>query len=182
MTSNSPEGLQQTCRCPMKRDLTLNGRDCSIEVLAPAPSCRFSFDGDGECAADVEMPEHGVYSILIGGRSYDAFVTESATGMVVSIDGHRFEVSVRDPRQWSRKGAGANGEGVQTIVSPMPGKVVRVLVAAGDPVEPGQGIVVVEAMKMQNEMKADRAGKVLTLTAKEGATVSAGDVLATVGE
>jgi biotin carboxyl carrier protein len=165
----------------MKRALTINGRDCAIEIIEQSPACRFSFDGDGVCAADVEMPEHGVYSILIDGRSYDAFVTESAAGLVVSIDGHRFEIAVRDPRQWSRKGGGAGGEGVQTIASPMPGKVVRVLVAAGDEVEPGRGIVVVEAMKMQNEMKADRAGKVLTMTAKEGATVSAGDVLATVG-
>ena len=69
---------------------------------------------------------------------------------------------------------------MQTIASPMPGKVVRVLVAAGDTVELGQGIVVVEAMKMQNEMKAKRAGRVLEMTAKEGATVVAGEVLATI--
>jgi biotin carboxyl carrier protein len=62
----------------------------------------------------------------------------------------------------------------------MPGKVVRVLVAAGDPVEAGQGIAVVEAMKMQNEMKAPRAGKVLSVPAKEGDTVAAGEVLATI--
>ena len=63
----------------------------------------------------------------------------------------------------------------------MPGKVVRVLARAGDEVVAGQGIVVVEAMKMQNEMKAARAGKVLSLTASEGATVTAGEVLATIG-
>jgi biotin carboxyl carrier protein len=62
----------------------------------------------------------------------------------------------------------------------MPGKVVRVLVAPGDAVEAGQGLLVVEAMKMQNEMKAVRAGRVLTVHTKEGATVAAGEVLATV--
>ena len=62
----------------------------------------------------------------------------------------------------------------------MPGKVIRVLAAAGDEVVPGQGIVVVEAMKMQNELKSDRAGKVL-VPAKEGATVTAGEALATIG-
>jgi biotin carboxyl carrier protein len=62
----------------------------------------------------------------------------------------------------------------------MPGKVVRVLVAPGDSVEAGQGVAVVEAMKMQNEMKASRAGKVLSVPAKEGATVAAGEVLATI--
>ncbi|MBZ5578441.1 MAG: hypothetical protein LAP40_17905 [Acidobacteriia bacterium] len=63
----------------------------------------------------------------------------------------------------------------------MPGKVVRVLVVPGDAVEAGQGLMVVEAMKMQNEMKASRAGRVLTVSAKEGATVTAGEVLATIG-
>ena len=63
----------------------------------------------------------------------------------------------------------------------MPGKVVRVLAAPGDAVEAGQGILVVEAMKMQNVMKAVRAGKVLTVSAKEGATVIAGETLATIG-
>jgi biotin carboxyl carrier protein len=164
----------------MKRELTVNGADCAIEVLAPAPACRFRVDGAPEREAHVETPEPGVYSILIDGRSYDAFVTESPSGLAVTIDGFRFDVSVRDPRRWSRKGAGSRGEGVQTIASPMPGKVVRVLAAAGDEVAPGQGIVVVEAMKMQNELKADRAGIVLSLAAKEGATVTAGEILATV--
>jgi biotin carboxyl carrier protein len=62
----------------------------------------------------------------------------------------------------------------------MPGKVVRVLIAPGDSVETGQGLIVVEAMKMQNEMKATRAGRVLSVTVKEGATVSAGQILATI--
>jgi biotin carboxyl carrier protein len=165
----------------MKRDLVINGNACAIEIVAPGPDCRFRIDAEPEREAQVEMPEPGVYSILVEGRSYDAFVSESPAGLVVSIDGHRFEVAVRDPRQWSRKGAGQDGEGLQTIVSPMPGKVVRVLAAAGDEVQPGQGIVVVEAMKMQNEMKADRAGRVLAVPAREGATVAAGEVLATVG-
>ena len=165
----------------MKRSLTIDGRACAIEVLSAAPDCRFRIDDEAEREAQVETPEPGVYSILIEGRCYDAFVTESPPGLVVSVDGHRFAVTVRDPRRWSRDGAGRSGEGVQTITSPMPGKVVRVLAAAGDEVQPGQGIVVVEAMKMQNEMKADRAGKVLSIPAKEGATVAAGDVLATVG-
>jgi biotin carboxyl carrier protein len=162
----------------MKRVLTINGRESVIEILSPAPDCRFRFDG-AEREALVSAPEAGVYSILIDGRSYEAFVEETPTGIAVSIDSYRFEIDVRDPREWSRKAAGQGGEGVQTIVSPMPGKVVRVLVAAGEKVESGQGIVVVEAMKMQNEMKANRAGTVQALPAKEGATVMAGEVLAT---
>ena len=97
------------------------------------------------------------------------------------IDGFRFEIAVRDPRRLAR-GAGARGarRRVRPSLAPMPGKVVRVLVSPGDEVEAGPGLVVVEAMKMQNEMKAPRAGRVITVPAKEGATVTAGETLATI--
>ena len=81
------------------------------------------------------------------------------------------------PPRGTRPGAA----GVQTVTAPMPGKVVRVLARPGDEVAAGQGLLVVEAMKMQNEMKTPRAGKVLSMPAKEGATVAAGEVLATIG-
>ena len=165
----------------MKLALTINGVERAIDILAPAPACRFQLGDSAERSAHVETPEPGVYSVLMDGRSYDAYVEETLNGLVVSLQGHRFEIEARDPRRWSRKAAGRGGEGVQTIASPMPGKVVRVLVAAGDAVHAGQGIAVVEAMKMQNEMKAPRAGKVLSLPAKEGATVAAGEVLAMIG-
>jgi biotin carboxyl carrier protein len=165
----------------MKLSLTINGRETSIELLAPAPACRFQLEGAPERDANVESPVPGVYTVLLDGRSYDAFVETALTGLVVSIDGHRFEVEVRDPRRLSRRSGGARSSGVQTLSSPMPGKVVRVLVAAGDTVEAGQGILVIEAMKMQNEMKAARAGTVLSISAKDGATVAAGEALATIG-
>ncbi len=128
----------------------------------------------------MEIPEPGVYAVLLDGRSYDAFVEDTPSGLVVTIEGFRFEIEVRDPRRWSRRTAGAGGGTVQSILSPMPGKVVRVLAAAGDEVVVGQGIVVVEAMKMQNELKANRKGRVLMVSAKEGATVTAGELLATI--
>jgi biotin carboxyl carrier protein len=130
--------------------------------------------------AGVENPEPGVYSVLMDGRSYDARVEESPAGLIVVIDGYRFEIEVRDPRRRARGSGGRGGQGLQTLAAPMPGKVVRILVHPGDAVEAGQGIVVVEAMKMQNEMKATRAGKVLSVAVKEGATVAAGEILATI--
>jgi biotin carboxyl carrier protein len=154
----------------MKRDLIVNGREETIE-LAPG---KFRLGDAAEREFSVETPAPGVYSILLDGRSYDARVENG----VVIVCGHRFEIEVRDPRRWSSKSAAGAHGGVQNVAAPMPGKVVRVLVALGDAVEAGQGIVVVEAMKMQNEMKAARAGKIASLTAKEGATVSAGEVLA----
>jgi len=164
----------------MKLLLTINGAKGAIELLAPAPDCRFRLDGGGERAAQVEMPEPGVYSILMDGRSYDAHVEETPGGLVVTIDGFRFEIDARDPRRFTRRSAGRGGEGVQTVTAPMPGKVVRVLVAPGEAVEAGQGLLVVEAMKMQNEMKAPRAGKVLSVSTREGATVKAGEALAVI--
>ncbi len=164
----------------MKLEFTLNGVPGRIEIVSPAPACRFRLDGSGEREASVESPEPGVYSVLMDGRSYDARIEENPGATVVVIDGFRFEVVVRDPRRLARRPGGAAREGVETIAAPMPGKVVRVLVAPGDSVEAGQGVVVVEAMKMQNEMKSSRAGRVVSVPAKEGATVTAGEALATI--
>jgi biotin carboxyl carrier protein len=164
----------------MKLTLTIDGRPDTIEILSPAPACRFQLGDAPPRDADVEMPGPDVYSILLDGRSYDTFVEDTPTGLVVTIEGHRFEIEAHDPRRWSRKAAAAGAGTVQSILSPMPGKVVRILAAPGDEVVPGQGIVVVEAMKMQNELKSNRTGRVLTVPAKEGATVTAGELLATI--
>ena len=152
-----------------------------MEILAPAPKCRFRLGNSPDLYADVEVPEPGVYSVLMDGRSYEARVEETATALVVVVEGRRFEIEARDPRRFARKGAGGGADGVQAVAAPMPGKVVRVLAAVGDEVAAGQGLLVVEAMKMQNEMKAPRAGTVLSLAAAVGATVAAGEVLATIG-
>jgi biotin carboxyl carrier protein len=162
--------------------LTLHGDrgEQSIEIAASAPDYRFRLDGAVERSAHVEMPEPEVYSVLLDGRIYDARVEETPAGLLVAIDGYRFEMEVRDPRRWSRNDAARGGEGVQTVMAPMPGKVVRVLVAHGDDVKAGQGLLVVEAMKMQNEIKASRAGRILSLAVKEGSTVAAGEALATI--
>jgi biotin carboxyl carrier protein len=165
----------------MKLLLTINGADEQIEIVTPAPACRFRFGNEAESQADVEYPEPGVYSILLNGRSHDAYVEDTSDFTIVVIDGYRFEIDVNDPRRWQPKRSGAAGEGVVTVVAPMPGKIVRVLVSPGDSIEAGQGIVVVEAMKMQNEMKSPKTGRLLTLSAREGAAVSAGEVLATIG-
>jgi len=165
----------------MKLSLTIDGREESIDLLSPAPACRFQLGAAPPRDALVESPAPGVYSVLLDGRSYDVFVEETPDALVVAIDGFRFEIEARDPRRLSRRSAGRGADGVQTLTSPMPGKVVRVLAAPGDAVEPGQGILVVEAMKMQNEMKAVRAGTVLAIPVKEGSTVTAGETLATIG-
>ena len=164
----------------MKLDITIDGIPERIEILSPAPACRFRLGETAERVADVATPEPGVYSVALDGRIYEARIEENPGGLVVVIDGFRFAIEARDPRRMARRPGAPGREGVDTVTAPMPGKVVRVLVAPGDAVEAGQGLVVVEAMKMQNEMKAARAGRVAAVPAREGATVAAGEALAVI--
>ena len=126
-----------------------------------------------ETAADFLEVEPGVYSVILDGCSYEIALTDGE----VEIDGLRLRVETEDPRKWNPAASARKTEGRESIKAPMPGKVVRVLVAEGDEVQPGQGLIVVEAMKMQNEMKAPRAGRVASITVKEHEAVNAGSVL-----
>ena len=156
--------------------LLLDGREIRLDWKLDGETCRFRIESQEEKTADIRQVEPGVYSVVTGGRSYQARVEDG----VVSIAGRSFRVEVLDPRRWSRERNHPEAEGRQNITAVMPGKVVRVLVAQGDQVEAGQGLIVVEAMKMQNEMKAAKAGRVATLAAVAGATVNAGEILATI--
>ena len=99
----------------------------------------------------------------------------------VTLHGDSYEVTVVDPKRLrSGQNSDRHHHGVAELVAPMPGKVVRVHLEAGATVEKGAGVVVVEAMKMQNEMKSPRAGVVVSLNVKPGDTVNAGDVLAVI--
>ncbi len=131
-------------------------------------------------AASVLEAEPGVYSVLLDGRSFEARIERTQEAWAVTIAGRRFEIEVADPRRLSRRARSLDREGRQRITAPMPGRVVRVLVAEGAEVEAGQGIAVIEAMKMQNELKSPKTGRVASLSAREGATVSAGEVLAVI--
>ena len=122
----------------------------------------------------------------IGARSYDIEAREIDNGSYLFFVGNKVRecrvsdtVQIVDPKRLrSGQNSGAYHHGVAQIVAPMPGKVVRIHVEPGATVEKGAGVVVVEAMKMQNEMKAPRAGVVVAVNVKPGDTVNAGDVLA----
>jgi biotin carboxyl carrier protein len=117
-------------------------------------------------------------SILLNGKSFDTEVIPQANGFLGYCAGHQFSATVRDPRAW-RPGNGnlQKTHGRQQVLSPMQGRVVRVLVAPGDAVDVRQGLVVVEAMKMQNEIRAPKSGVVESVSAAEGQTVAAGEAL-----
>jgi biotin carboxyl carrier protein len=129
----------------------------------------------------------GEYLLISGSKVYKCRVSSHAGSVAggqsfaVVLRGQTYEVAVVDPKRLrSGESSGGHHAGAAEIVSPMPGKIVRVLLHAGDKVEAGAGIIVVEAMKMQNEMKAPKTGTVVSINADEGETVNAGDVLAVV--
>jgi len=130
--------------------------------------------------ADAAKVLPGVYSIIFVGRSLEVTVEDIPGGLLLRTAGREFQVEIADPRAW-RRGRGGSIEltGRQKVAAPMPGKIVRVLVAPGEQVEADQGLLVIEAMKMQNEIRSPKAGKVETL-AREGQTVNAGEILAVV--
>lgn len=137
---------------------------------------------DGETVlADGEEISPGIYSILIDGRSYEAQVSKRAgdaegylSPYVVTVGLREYLVEIRDPRRWRRDGAGVREKGPQEIVAPMPGKIVKVLVSENQEVVREQGLLVIEAMKMQNEIRAPHAGRVERIYAQEETGVEAG--------
>jgi biotin carboxyl carrier protein len=125
----------------------------------------------------------GVFLLIDGTRVYRCRVNpkRGAGAFEVSVGGRTDDVTIIDPKRLrSAHDVAGHGHGAAKIVSPMPGKVVRVLVERGATVEVGAGIMVVEAMKMQNELKSPKKGVVASITAAAGATVNAGDVLAVI--
>jgi biotin carboxyl carrier protein len=132
---------------------------------------------DSEQLSAVTQVEPGVYSVLLEGASYEIRVVETPEGLAAETRGRRFTVQVRNPRDTGRGSKTSVTSGRQKVTAPMPGKVVSILVKVGDSVNAGQGLVVVEAMKMQNEMKASRPGRVMEVRASAGDTVGAGDTL-----
>jgi len=136
---------------------------------------------DGQLiAADALQVVPNTISLLLAGQAYEIHVTPSFDGTLkLQCGPDEFIADIKDPRAWrGRKQGAIEAEGRQQILAPMPGKVIRLLVNAGDEVEAGQGIIVVEAMKMQNEIRSPKKGKVERLLAQEGQTVNAGEVLA----
>ena len=142
-----------------RMDTTIDGRRIPFDAAAIAP---------------------GLYSILLNGRSFEVAVERSGEGWLVRTAGREFQIEYHDPRSWRQtRGGNIELEGRQQLTAPMPGKIVRVLVRQGQTVEAGQGLLVIEAMKMQNEIRSPKSGTVERL-AREGQTVNAGEILAVV--
>jgi biotin carboxyl carrier protein len=143
----------------------------------------FASVDDREYELEVSEPEPGVYLFKRDGKILEASVSAGHAGNPthVRIGGAELEVKLIDPKRL--RGSGAeheHGDGLAEIKTAMPGKVVSILLAVGSTVEKGDGVLVVEAMKMQNELKSPKAGVIKDIRVTEGAAVSAGDILATI--
>jgi len=163
----------------MTLDVAVNGRDYRVE-LEQAETGSWAVRVNGEpVAVNATNTAAGILSMLIGGVSYE--IVANPAQQQIALGGIRYSVEVRDPRSWRarRARAGAQG-GAKKIMAPMPGKVVRVIAQPGTEVELGAGVIVIEAMKMQNELKSPKKGKVAKVLTAEGAPVNAGDVLAVI--
>ena len=158
------------------------GKTRVIDLERDGVGWRVMLDGR-PVAVDAAEIAPNTLSILVDGESFEINITPSSDGKLKLQTGSReFIAEVIDPRAWrGRRHGSVEAEGRQQIVAPMPGKVVRLLVKAGEHVEAGQGLLVVEAMKMQNEIRSPKKGTVERLLVREGQPVNAGEVLCVVG-
>jgi biotin carboxyl carrier protein len=167
----------------MKLQAEIGDQKHDVEITREDGRVFASVDGR-RYELEASEPEPGVFLFKHENRIFEAIVSNSDTkGLAtnVRIGTDEFELKIIDPKRL--RGAGnetEHGDGLAEIKTAMPGKVVRILVEIGSEVGKGDSVMVVEAMKMQNELKSPRAGIVKTIRAEEGATVAAGDILATI--
>jgi len=167
----------------MKRELvvTANGRDRAVTVEGPLPDGKFRLSIDGvERVVDGKAIRPGTWSLVIDGRSFVVDLDHRRTGIAASVGASEALLQIEDALR-RRLAAAAGGSKTaargETIRAPIAGKVVKVLVAVGDQVAPGSAVIVLEAMKMENELIAERGGTVKSLTKIAGQAVDTGDIL-----
>jgi len=161
----------------MQVTVSISGTSYRLSIESTGGVWRCHVNGK-EVSVDVATVASDRLSILMDGKSYDVIRGSAGT---IRVGEHTYEVSVTDPRSWrSRQQAASGTSGPQKLTASMPGKVVRVLTSAGGKIIAGQGLVVIEAMKMQNEIRSPRDGTVRAILVREGSNVNAGEVVAIV--
>lgn len=163
----------------MKVWVTLDGHDAEVEFSTVGDRLVLEVEGRKLDADFVRLPDGRVWSLLVDGRSYEVRVAEENGELRVTWQNQTVTVEARHPlEKMLRQQAGARAKTVgETITAPMPGAVVAIRVKRGDLVRPGQSVVVLEAMKMQNELTAHSGGVVSEILVEEKAAVSAGQAL-----
>jgi biotin carboxyl carrier protein len=169
----------------MKLNAEIDGEKVALDVRREGARV-FAEVGGRQYEVEARMVGADEYLLLQGGRVYECRVSAGPVAgtrgsLQVSVGGREYGVKLTDPKHLRGAGPPAGHDaGRAQITAPMPGKVVRVLVETGQLIEAGDGVVVVEAMKMQNELKSPKAGTVTELRAEPGAHVNAGDMLAVI--
>ena len=163
----------------MLYDVTIDGKRFRLDLNRANGRWSCLIDGR-EIEVDAVFARPDVLSLRIGNLAYEVKSERVANEFHVWVGSARFAAEVRDPRSLRGRARSGDDRAPRKIVAPMPGKVVRLLVREGDQVEAGAGVAVVEAMKMQNEIKSPKRGTVQRILVGESAAVNAGDVLAIV--
>ena len=163
----------------MTYDIGIDGKSYRLELHQADGQWSCRLDGR-EVDVDAVLARPNVLSLRIGDKAYEVKCERVAGETHIWVGSRRFAAEVRDPRSLRSRLRTADEQGPKKLTAPMPGKVVRVLLTQGTEVEAGTGIVVVEAMKMQNEVKSPKKGKIQKILVSEGAAVNSGDVLAIV--
>ncbi|HEV8140692.1 MAG TPA: biotin/lipoyl-containing protein, partial [Pyrinomonadaceae bacterium] len=167
----------------MKLHATIAGLEMNVEIRRNGGRVFANVDGR-EYELEVHQSAASVMVRTADGKVFDSRV-EGKPSLGQSVDvfvgPRQYPVTLTDPKRLrGAAAAGGQADGIARIIAPMPGKIVRVLVEPGAQLEAGMGVIVVEAMKMQNEMKAPKAGVVTAINVRVGATVNGGDVLAVI--
>ncbi len=163
----------------MTYDVTINGKNYRLELHHAEGRWSCVLDGH-PVEVDAVLARPDVLSLRIGSHTYEVKSERVANDLHVWVGSQRFSAEVRDPRSLRGRSRPADDHGPRKLTAPMPGKVVRILVREGTEVEAGAGVLVVEAMKMQNEIKSPKKGTIQKIQVSEGGAVNAGDVLAIV--
>jgi biotin carboxyl carrier protein len=165
----------------VKLDIEIAGKTHRVDLTAAAETGRWTVQLDGQpVEADAHLIRPGVLSLLLEGRAYRIVLDADLQEPALHLDEHRIEWQADDPRSFQRRRRHAAAHGPVTIKASMPGRVVRILVQRGEAVAAHQGVLVMEAMKMQNELKSPKEGRVTDLRVIAGDTVAAGQVLAVI--
>lgn len=150
----------------------------SVEIIRDGDRV-FAHIDDREYDLEASEVEPEVFLLKHYGSVNEVYVTRTGDAYTASINGKDIDIRLIDPKRLRGHGTGSDqADGRAEIRTQMPGKVVRLIANVGDPVEKGHGVLVVEAMKMQNELKSPKDGVVKEIRVKETDTVSAGDILA----
>ena len=163
----------------MTYDIAIDGQSHRLELNRADGRWSCRLDGR-EVEVDAVLARPDVLSLRIGNQAYEVKCERVAGDMHLWVGSARLAAEVRDPRSLRGRVRAVDDRGPKKLTAPMPGKIVRVLVSEGDEVEAGAGVLVVEAMKMQNELKSPKKGRIQKILVSEGAAVNSGDVLAIV--